>query len=231
MGCRLCEISAGRWHIRATKMRTSGSRRLSATAYEDLKGRGYRRVILGGQSWGAWTTLVAERRGDLTADALFLMAPATHGGRTALVRPAQPVIPPATAASSPPWSNPSRSRPRPCSLPATTMIRVAATNCLKQQVRNRQLAHVLIAESTGPERPQCGLAAGFRLSLRQMPASLLRDAHIPALRAGPQTLRPTSARSVIATRSPTATQNESSAPSNWWDAPLSFIPPQAPPGK
>jgi pimeloyl-ACP methyl ester carboxylesterase len=51
---------------------------------QQLKDEGYRRVILGGQSWGAWATLVAERNGKLAADALFLMAPATYGARTAL---------------------------------------------------------------------------------------------------------------------------------------------------
>src|SRR5262245_10698137 len=51
---------------------------------QQLKDAGYRRVILGGQSWGAWVTMVAERNGKLAADGLFLMTPATYGARTAL---------------------------------------------------------------------------------------------------------------------------------------------------
>jgi hypothetical protein len=49
---------------------------------KELKDAGYRRVVLGGQSWGAWVTLVAAQQTDLAADALFLLVPATHGKRT-----------------------------------------------------------------------------------------------------------------------------------------------------
>ena len=49
-----------------------------------MRDAGYRRVILGGQSWGAWVTMVAERNGSLAADETLLMAPATYGAKTAL---------------------------------------------------------------------------------------------------------------------------------------------------
>ena len=45
----------------------------------ELKKQGYRRVIVGGHSWGAWVTLLAEQSGSLNADALLLVSPNTHG--------------------------------------------------------------------------------------------------------------------------------------------------------
>jgi pimeloyl-ACP methyl ester carboxylesterase len=47
-----------------------------------LKQEGYRRVILGGQSWGAWVAMVAEKHAGLAAEALFLLVPASYGTRT-----------------------------------------------------------------------------------------------------------------------------------------------------
>jgi hypothetical protein len=47
----------------------------------DLRAQGYRRVVVGGQSFGAWATLMAERDGVLSADALLLNTPAMFGTR------------------------------------------------------------------------------------------------------------------------------------------------------
>jgi hypothetical protein len=48
----------------------------------ELREQGYKRVVVGGQSWGAWASLVAERQSGMKADALILLAPATYGART-----------------------------------------------------------------------------------------------------------------------------------------------------
>jgi pimeloyl-ACP methyl ester carboxylesterase len=47
-----------------------------------LRKQGYQRVVFGGQSWGAWLSLVATTRYRMKADGLILIAPATHGTRT-----------------------------------------------------------------------------------------------------------------------------------------------------
>jgi hypothetical protein len=47
----------------------------------ELKRAGYRRVILGGWSWGAWATMNADGGGGLEAEGLFLLVPASHGRR------------------------------------------------------------------------------------------------------------------------------------------------------
>jgi hypothetical protein len=44
--------------------------------------QGYKRVVLGGQSWGAWLALAATTRNHMKADGLILIAPATYGTRT-----------------------------------------------------------------------------------------------------------------------------------------------------
>jgi pimeloyl-ACP methyl ester carboxylesterase len=43
--------------------------------------QGYKRVVFGGQSWGAWLALVAATRHRMKADGLILIAPATYGAR------------------------------------------------------------------------------------------------------------------------------------------------------
>jgi pimeloyl-ACP methyl ester carboxylesterase len=43
--------------------------------------RGYKRVVFGGQSWGAWLALVATTRYGMKADGLIMIAPATYGLR------------------------------------------------------------------------------------------------------------------------------------------------------
>jgi len=43
--------------------------------------QGYKRVVFGGQSWGAWLALVATTRYRMKADGLILIAPATYGTR------------------------------------------------------------------------------------------------------------------------------------------------------
>lgn len=48
----------------------------------DLKSQGYKRIIVGGQSWGAWVTMVAAQGTDLNADGIFLLVPAAYGKRT-----------------------------------------------------------------------------------------------------------------------------------------------------
>jgi len=46
-----------------------------------LRKQGYKRVVFGGQSWGAWLALVATTRYRMKADGLILIAPATYGAR------------------------------------------------------------------------------------------------------------------------------------------------------
>jgi pimeloyl-ACP methyl ester carboxylesterase len=46
-----------------------------------LRKQGYKRVVFGGQSWGAWLALVATTRHRMKADGLILIAPATYGAR------------------------------------------------------------------------------------------------------------------------------------------------------
>jgi hypothetical protein len=46
-----------------------------------LRKQGYQRVVFGGQSWGAWLSLVATTKYKMKADGLILVAPATHGTR------------------------------------------------------------------------------------------------------------------------------------------------------
>jgi len=46
-----------------------------------LRKEGYKRIVVGGHSWGSWDTLVAEAQGKLDADALLLVVPATYGER------------------------------------------------------------------------------------------------------------------------------------------------------
>jgi hypothetical protein len=46
-----------------------------------LRKQGYKRVVFGGQSWGAWLALVATTRYRMKADGLILIAPATYGTR------------------------------------------------------------------------------------------------------------------------------------------------------
>jgi len=46
-----------------------------------LRKQGYKRVVFGGQSWGAWLALVATTRYRMKADGLILIAPATYGPR------------------------------------------------------------------------------------------------------------------------------------------------------
>lgn len=43
--------------------------------------QGYKRVVFGGQSWGAWLALVATTRYRMKADGLILIAPAVYGKR------------------------------------------------------------------------------------------------------------------------------------------------------
>ena len=52
-----------------------------------LRREGYKRVIVGGHSWGAWSTLLAEAHGKLDADVLLLFVPATWGERIRRGRP------------------------------------------------------------------------------------------------------------------------------------------------
>jgi hypothetical protein len=47
-----------------------------------LRSEGYPRVIMGGQTWGAWSVLAAEKYTGLDADALLLFSPAAFGGKT-----------------------------------------------------------------------------------------------------------------------------------------------------
>ena len=115
---------------------------------QHLKRDGYRRVIVGGQSWGAWVTLVAQQQGDLAADGLFLLVPATHGKKMNLL--GEP--------------NPSFTKNKSELAPLVTSIRkpVAAVffadddydpggrgKLVEQQVRTRQLAHLLIDNPPG----------------------------------------------------------------------------------
>lgn len=51
----------------------------------DLKGQGYKRVVLSGHSWGAWAALLAAQNPDFAADALLVSAPAIFGQRVSLV--------------------------------------------------------------------------------------------------------------------------------------------------
>jgi pimeloyl-ACP methyl ester carboxylesterase len=44
-----------------------------------LRKQGYKRVVFGGQSWGAWIALVATTRYRMKADGLILIAPAAYG--------------------------------------------------------------------------------------------------------------------------------------------------------
>jgi pimeloyl-ACP methyl ester carboxylesterase len=127
---------------------------------EDLKERGYHRVILGGQSWGAWATLVAEARGDLRADALFLMAPATYGRKTAL--------------SGRPNLSFSLNRSDFATLVKAITKPAAAVffagddfdpggrdKLFEEQVRKRQLPHVLIANPKEPRGHNAGWLPAF----------------------------------------------------------------------
>lgn len=45
----------------------------------ELKAQGYKRVVLGGHSWGAWLSLAAAQEADLGADMLLLNSPSTYG--------------------------------------------------------------------------------------------------------------------------------------------------------
>jgi pimeloyl-ACP methyl ester carboxylesterase len=47
-----------------------------------LRREGYKRVVVGGHSRGAWYTLMAEAQAKLDADALLLLVPASFGERT-----------------------------------------------------------------------------------------------------------------------------------------------------
>ena len=47
-----------------------------------LRAQGYKRVIVGGQSFGAWMSLLASGTGKLDADAILATAPATWGSKT-----------------------------------------------------------------------------------------------------------------------------------------------------
>ena len=49
---------------------------------QELKAQGYERVIVGGQSWGAWISLLAQSRKNFVADAVFSSAPNPFGART-----------------------------------------------------------------------------------------------------------------------------------------------------
>jgi pimeloyl-ACP methyl ester carboxylesterase len=51
---------------------------------QELKSTGYCRVILGGQSWGAWISMTAARTSNLAADGLLLLVPAAYGKKVTL---------------------------------------------------------------------------------------------------------------------------------------------------
>ena len=48
----------------------------------ELRAQGYKKVIVIGQSWGSWTTLLAARDNQLAVDAAVLLVPATWGPKT-----------------------------------------------------------------------------------------------------------------------------------------------------
>ncbi|MDB5526037.1 MAG: hypothetical protein JWM58_3800 [Rhizobium sp.] len=50
---------------------------------QQLKAQGYRKIVLAGQSWGAWVTVDVARRAEATKliDAILLTAPANYGTR------------------------------------------------------------------------------------------------------------------------------------------------------
>ncbi len=66
------------------RLETVGRAWLTARGYaltiarrvKELRAQGYRRVVVGGHSLGAWSTLLAEREGILKAEALLINAPA-----------------------------------------------------------------------------------------------------------------------------------------------------------
>ena len=47
----------------------------------ELKSQGYKRVIVGGHSWGGWAALLAAQSPSFAGDALLLSAPATYGSQ------------------------------------------------------------------------------------------------------------------------------------------------------
>jgi hypothetical protein len=48
----------------------------------ELKAEGYKRVVLGGQSFGSWVAMAADQQKDLSADVLWLMVPNIYGPKT-----------------------------------------------------------------------------------------------------------------------------------------------------
>jgi pimeloyl-ACP methyl ester carboxylesterase len=68
------------WGALATDLIGAIASGLPAKA-DALRKQGYQRVVFGGQSWGAWLSLVATTKYKMKADGLILVAPATHGTR------------------------------------------------------------------------------------------------------------------------------------------------------
>jgi hypothetical protein len=68
------------WGAFATDLINSIGAGLPAKA-DALRKQGYRRVVFGGQSWGAWVSLAATTKYRMKADGLILIAAATFGAR------------------------------------------------------------------------------------------------------------------------------------------------------
>jgi pimeloyl-ACP methyl ester carboxylesterase len=68
-------------HVRFGAEIASGGAASIVRRVKELREQGYKRVVAAGHSWGAWSIMMAERAGLLSADVLLLSGPATFGQR------------------------------------------------------------------------------------------------------------------------------------------------------